>query len=249
MKGATVVIACVGALIIGSTRGAGGAATLSVDLSRPVIEISTGFAGADVLLFGAIEGGGDIIVVVTGPVSEEIVRRKERVFGIWVNAVSRTFETVPAYYHVASTRPIRDIAPEPLLNRFQIGVEHLRLGYKSGQAKNDQAAFRAALIRNKQRAGLYGRLFNRVGVTDKRLFRATFNFPANVPTGTYTAEVYFIRNGRVVSNRNQTLVITKVGLEASIFNFAHQQAPLYGIMAILLALLSGWLAGVIFRRA
>jgi len=223
--------------------------SLSVDLSEPVIEITTSFAGTRVLLFGAIDGKGEIAVVVRGPVRQEMVRRKERVFGIWINAESRIFETVPAYYHVASTRPLEDIAPVKLLERYQIGVENITFRYKANQPADQRGSFRAALIRNKQNVGLYSRLENRVGVTDGRLFRATFTFPANVPTGTYTVHVYFIRNGRLVGEKSQTLAITKVGLEASIFNFAHQQAALYGIMAILIALLSGWLAGVIFRKA
>ena len=225
------------------------APALSVDLSEPVIEISTGFSGTKVLLFGAIEGDGDVVVVVSGPIRTEIVRRKTRIAGIWINAESRSFATVPAYYHVASTRPLVDVAPESLLTKHQIGAGRIAFGYAPGQDRKDQRAFRDALIRNKKQQGLYGSLQNRVGVSDGRLFRATFVFPANVPTGTYSVDVYLLRKGRIIGTKSRTLAITKVGLEASIFNFAHQQGALYGIMAILIALIAGWLAGVIFRKA
>lgn len=225
------------------------ATPLSVDLSEPVIEITTGFSGTSVLLFGAIEGNGDVIIVISGPIRTEIVRRKTRIAGIWINADSRSFETVPAYYHVASTRPLSKVAPETLLKKFQIGTERIAFGFAPGQSRKDQQAFRDALIRNKKQQGLYSGLLNRVGVSDGRLFRATFTFPANVPTGTYSVDVYLLRKGTIIGTKSRTLAITKVGLEASIFEFAHQHGALYGIMAILVALIAGWLAGVIFRKA
>ena len=74
-------------------------------------------------------------------------------------------------------------------------------------------------------------------------------FPANVPTGTYKVEVYLLRDGRVVSAQTTPLIVGKIGLEADIFDFAHNYAALYGVIAILVALVAGWLAHVAFRRA
>ena len=59
------------ALPIGQAR----AQALVADLSDHFIAITTGFVGADVLLFGAIEGDGDVVVVLRGPSGKEVVRR------------------------------------------------------------------------------------------------------------------------------------------------------------------------------
>lgn len=225
------------------------AAMLAVDLSNPVIEITTSFAGADVLLFGAIDRGSDVIVVISGPSQRQIVRRKSRIAGIWVNADSRTFDTVPAYYRVASTRPLEDVAKQATLRRLAIGTQRLRLGYAKNQPKTDMKIFRDALIRNKVRARLYAPAPLPVSIADQRLFRTTFDFPANVPTGAYKVHVYLLRAGRIVSQKTRTLQIEKVGMEANIFDFAHKYSAFYGIIAIVIALFCGWLAGVIFRRA
>lgn len=222
---------------------------LVIDIESPVIEISVSFVGTEILLFGAIDGGGDVAVVVSGSRRTEIVRRKTRVAGIWINAHSRAFQSVPAYYHVAATRPLDEIAPKTLLRRHQFGPERVRFGYAPGQDARDRQVFREALIRNKRRAGLYSAAEGKVAVLDGRLFRATFTFPANVPTGTYKVDVYLIRDGKIVSTRERELSISKVGLEAGIFNFAHRQSALYGIIAIVIALLAGWSAGAVFRRA
>ena len=44
-------------------------AELVAALSNHLVAISTGFSGTDVLLFGAIDGTGDVVVVVRGPES------------------------------------------------------------------------------------------------------------------------------------------------------------------------------------
>jgi hypothetical protein len=58
---------------------------LIADISERRIDITTGFSGAEVLVFGAIEGEGDVVVVARGPSQNMVLRRKERQFGIWIN--------------------------------------------------------------------------------------------------------------------------------------------------------------------
>jgi hypothetical protein len=74
------------------------------------------------------------------------------------------------------------------------------------------------------------------------------DFPANVPTGIYTVEVYLLRKGEVVSAQTTPLIISKTGIGAEVFDFANRQAALYGLLAVLLAALAGWLGAVALRR-
>jgi uncharacterized protein (TIGR02186 family) len=219
------------------------------DLSSREIAITTGFTGAELLLFGATEGAGDIVVTVEGPRRTEVVRRKERIAGIWVNGASVTFDKAPAYYWVASTRAIADIAPARLLAQHQIGAERLSIVSRSAYAPDVIAAFREAFIRNKRAAGLFGSGESEIATISNRLFRTTIRFPANVPTGEYLVTVYLFKNGRLVSRDRTPLAVHRTGMEAQIFNFARDQAPWYGAIAIAIALVAGWLAGVIFRRS
>lgn len=245
------IAAVLAALIsVAALQGAGPAAAQSIvaDLSHREVAISTGFTGETLLLFGATEGEGDIVVTVTGPRREEIVRRKQRVAGIWVNGASIIFPDAPAYYRVAASRPLADIAGAALLDRLQIGPERLDLDADLTPLIGEIARFREALIRNKQRIELYGTGVSEISILRGRLFRTSIPFPANVPTGEYLVTVYLFKDGRLVSRENTPLAVRKVGLEAQIYRFAHDQAPLYGAIAIGIALLAGWLAGVIFRR-
>ena len=70
-----------------------------------------------------------------------------------------------------------------------------------------------------------------------------------MPTGTYQVQVYLIRDGAVVNAQTTPLIVSKIGLEAEIFDFAHNNSALYGVVAILLALVAGWLAHIAFRKA
>lgn len=225
------------------------AQSIVADLSTREVAISTGFTGADLLLFGATEGYGDMVVTVVGPQRDEIVRRKERIAGIWVNGASVTFEKAPAYYRIAASKPLQEIASDGVLSRLQIGSDRIELSTRSQRAPEEIQTFRKALIRNKKSLQLYSEAVSDIKIIQGRLFRSTIPFPVNVPIGAYQVTVHLFKDGKHVSSDRTPLTVHKVGLEAQIFNFAHNQAPWYGAIAIAIALVAGWLAGVIFRRA
>ena len=203
------------------------------------------------VLFGTSDGGGDIVITVVGPRENQIVRRKGRIAGIWVNRESLEFAGVPSYYAVASSAPLDQIARPEVLARHELGVEHLRmepLDADRARRSGEIDAFREALVRNKQRERLYSTAPPPVSFLGPRLFRTTLNFPANVPPGIYQVQVFELEDGHVMDAQRSALVISKVGFEADVFDFAQQRAPLYGLLAIVMAVSLGWLAGVIFRR-
>jgi uncharacterized protein (TIGR02186 family) len=226
------------------------AQSLVADLSNHLIAINTGFIGTEVVLFGATDGPGDVAVVVQGPPTEVMVRRKARIAGIWINAASMEFQQVPSFYSVATNRPLEQIIGDAVLARHEIGLGHLGLAPLSqGRASPERIReFREALIRNKQEEGLYGKSLGQVAFLGDRLFRTNVYFPANVPTGAYTVSVFLIRDGDVVSAQTTPLTVSKVGFSAEIFEFAMRQSTFYGISAIIFAVAAGWLAGAIFRK-
>lgn len=219
------------------------------DLSRHLVAITTGFVGTEVLLFGATDGEGDVIVVVRGPERREVVRRKARVGGIWVNQQELAFNGAPAFYAIAASKPVGDILSKRLLARHRIGTDYIELRASQQVDETPLAQFRAGLVRNKIRQGLYLDKPGKLTFLGNRLFRTGLYFPANVPTGTYTVKIFLVRQGRVVSAQTSPLRVSKVGLGAEVYRFAHQYSILYGILAILIALAAGLTAGAVFRKA
>lgn len=225
-------------------------------LSTDLIEITSSFTGTDIVLFGAIEAantiaepeGRDIVVVIRGPSVDLIVRRKERVLGIWLNAEQIQFEGLPGYYFLASTRPLEDVASADTLQRFGLGTANLQALTDVGVEPDEANLFRAAAIRNKKKAGLYWESPTGIEFLSRSLFRSRIPVPAEVPPGQYKAEVYLFRSGEIVSAQSTPLFIDKTGLERRLFDFAHHQALLYGLSVVFMAVSMGWLAFVLFRQ-
>jgi len=231
--------------------GKANAQDLIADLSSHRVDITTGFTGADLLLFGSVDDAGDIVVTVSGPRESITVRRKERVAGIWMNTHSIQFKSAPNFYAVAASRPLDEIAAPEVLERQQIGANHLRLRATSGDGEllsEEEITFRTALVRRKQAQGLYASKPGQVTLIAGKLFRTQVHFPANLATGTYTAVVYLIREGRVVNAQTTPLLVEKVGVGAEVYAFAHERSAIYGLAAILIAVAAGWLAAAIFRK-
>ena len=223
---------------------------LVADLSSHEVAITTGFTGAELLLFGAIEGEGQIVVVVTGPRQAMTVRRKERIAGVWMNTASMTFQNVPSFYAVAATDELDSIDPD-VRARQEMGLELLNLrafNLAAGTPIEEVRAFREGLIRNQVRHGLYYAGSGRISVLSDRLFRTRVSFPANVVTGIYNVSVYYIRDGSPVHAQTTPLRVSKIGLGAYVSRFAHTNSAAYGLFAILVACLAGWLAAAIFRK-
>jgi uncharacterized protein (TIGR02186 family) len=218
------------------------------DVSNHLIAITTGFTGTEVLVFGATDGEGAVVAIVRGPEREEIVRRKQRIAGIWMHGESYAFRRVPSFYAVAASKPLAEVAPQSVLARHQIGLDNLRLEAPGREDDPARREFAQALIRLKQDEGLFPTKIEQVQFLGNQLFRAKIVFPANVPVGTYTVEVFLLRDGEVAGAQTAPLVISKIGLGAEIYLFAHRDAPIYGAIAILMALVAGSSAAFLFRK-
>lgn len=231
---------------------------LDIGVSTNEIAITSDFSGADITVFGAIDGADpfllelgeyDVVVALAGPRRETTVWRKDRVFGIWINRRSMEFEPVPASYSLSSTRPIELIADNIVLDRYEIGAENIRL-VPTGSIGDGSAIaeFREALRRLKERHGLYEADPHGVDFVSSSLFRASIHLPANVPLGEHTIRAYLFKSGEFVMERDISLRVVKTGVEQFIYAAAYEDAFLYGLFAVLIAMLTGWLGSIIFRK-
>ncbi len=232
-----------------ATLGPARAQPLVADLSQHLVAITAGFTGADIVMFGATDGPGDVVVVVTGPPKPTIVRRKGRFAGVWVNRESMLFADAPTFYGVVSSKPIDEILSPQQLDRHQIGVDHIRLLPPNPEARRDDIPeFREALVRARQRDGLFTTEPGKVTFLGERLFRARMALPAKVTTGSYRVQVILVRDGQVVTVQTTPLLVSKIGFSADVFDFAHHDSAFYGLIAILIAAAAGWTAAAAFRR-
>lgn len=251
------LLVCLCLLLPALSSSSSRAEAIVSDLSESLVEINSSFTGTEIVVFGAITGtdafataaGRDIVVVIRGPESNFVIRRKALTAGIWINREEVEFRGVPGYYFVASTRALSDIAQPATLDRLEIGIDHLRFDL-AGPRPEGEDDFRKALIRKRIQAGLYRERFGpeAIVITDYTLFQVRVALPAGTPVGNYTAQVYLFRDGTDVESRSIPLFVDKTGLERLLYNFAHQWPWIYGLAAVLISALAGWLASFLAQR-
>lgn len=232
--------------------------TINIGISSTEIAIVPDFAGTDVTVFGAIEGvdpsllakgGYDIVVALEGPRDRITMRRKERVAGIWINRHSVVFEAMPESYSMASTRDLADIASDLELVTHAVGLPRARIVPSSFSGRAEEVAlYRDAFLKLKETARLYQSNPGGVKFVSSSLFAATIHIPADIPNGAHTIRAYLFKQGKVIDEKSLKMNVVKTGIEEAITAAAFDQPLLYGMFSVLLAVLTGWTASLVFRK-
>jgi uncharacterized protein (TIGR02186 family) len=252
-----ILLALIAPLLIAADKP-----VLVPDISARRVEIRYSFTGAQLLLFGAIvyPGGrpptrpADIVVVLRGPVQPILLREKQKIAGIWMNADSNRFRSAPSFYAVASSRRISDLVDERTAAIYEMGLNNLQLSPGGGALPEKERRFESGLLDLRRRQGLYSETPHGVEISDGVLYRATITIPSQVPVGTYTAETFLVdrpspdRPGRVLAAATRDIEIDKSGFERFVAIAARRHAFLYGVTSVLLSLGLGWAAAAFFRR-
>ncbi|MEO7276862.1 MAG: TIGR02186 family protein [Sphingomicrobium sp.] len=230
--------------------------TLVPDISARAVQIRYSFTGAQLLLFGAIVYPGgrapsrpvDIAVVLRGPVEPILVREKQKIAGLWMNADSNRFRSAPSYYSVASSRPVAELVDERTASIYELGLHNLQLSPGGGALPEKERRFEAGLLDLRTRERLYSEHPRGVEINDGVLYRAVISIPSQVPVGTYTAETFLIDRHKVIAVATRDIQIDKSGFERFIALAARRHGFAYGLAAVLLSLGLGWAAAAAFRR-
>jgi uncharacterized protein (TIGR02186 family) len=223
-------------------------------LSQDRIDITANFDGSDILIYGAVKrdapvppGTLDVIVTLEGPGEAEVVRRKARVFGLWINTDKVVIDRAPSFYAVATTGAFSDIISDTEDLRHAISIPRAIRSVGAPQTIQDSPAFTEALIRLREAKHLYTLDQYGVRLTEQTLFRADFDLPANLVEGNYKTRIFLLRDRRVVNLYEKTIFVRKVGLERWLFNLSRQQPAAYGLLALVIAAVAGWGASAGFR--
>ena len=233
------------------------APVLVPDVSQRSVDIRYSFTGVDLLLFGAIlypggrvpDGRTDVAVVLKGPSQSVLLREKRKLGGvIWANAGSTRFQSAPAYYAVASSRPLRQIVDERTAAIHELGLDSVHLSPAEGVDATDAARYKAGFQQLRRRTGLFAAREGAVEISEGVLYRARLAIPPRVPDGRYTAETFLIRDGRVIAAATRDVEVRKAGFERMVALAADRMPFTYGAVAVLLSIGFGWLAGAVFRR-
>lgn len=237
-------------LLLGAARDP----ILVPEISQHEVQVRQGFTGANLLLFGAIltpEGSRaaqdyDIVVVLEGPVQSIRLREKQKVAGIWLNADSAEFRSAPSFFAVASSRPIKDIVDDKTAAIYELGLDWLQLSPIGTIDPKQQARFSAGLVDLMRRQKLYQQDEGGVKISGQVLYQARISLPSSVQTGTYTAETFAVRKGKVVASAITRVEVSKQGFERFVAVTANRSSLFYGLFAVFVSVGMGWVAGRLF---
>lgn len=247
MKGLFALLACM--LLLGARDP-----ILVPEISQHEVQVRQGFTGADLMLFGAIlspEGTRaaqdyDIVVVLEGPVQSIVLREKQKIAGIWINVDSVEFRSAPSYFAVASSRPIERIVDDKTAAIYELGLKWLQLSPIGVIDPVEQHRFAAGLVDLMRRQGLYREDEGGVTISGQVLYQARIRLPSSVQTGTYTAETFAIRGGKVVASAITRVEVRKQGFERFVAVAAEDNGWLYGLFAVIVSVGMGWIADRLF---
>lgn len=223
-------------------------------LSQDRIDITANFDGSDLIIYGAVkrevpvpQGALDVIITVEGPSEPERVRRKSRIFGIWINTDVVVIDQAPSFYAVATTGPFSEVVSDTDDLRNSISIPRAIRSVGAPQTVDKAQDFTDALIRLRGAKGFYRMSEGGVRLTDQTLFRTDVDLPANLVEGNYKTRIFLLRDKKVVNLYEKTIFVRKVGLERWLFRLAHHQPALYGLLALAIAAFAGWAASAGFK--
>lgn len=214
------------------------------DISQERVEIHSSFTGLQLLVFGARNQPGDLVVVARGPVADVTLRRKERIAGMWMHTDREKYTNLPLFYGYASTRPLERVAPASTLRALGIGGEEVVLNSNS----RSRQLFTDALEQHMERYRVWQLPFGEITFFGETLFKAKIDLPDRLPRGQFTVEVYLFERGQLIGFQTIPMLTYKTGFDARVYDTAQGHTWLYGIVAILMALAGGWLAHRLFHR-
>jgi uncharacterized protein (TIGR02186 family) len=226
-----------------------------IGLSRDEVAITATFDGSDILVFGAVKREApiptdaplEVIIAITGPSEPVMVRRKERMYGIWANADAVEVDAAPSFYAVAATGVLSEVLRDTEDLRHRVSIPRAIRSVGAPMDIPDAENFTEALIRIRTDKDLYQHLDGAVTLDESTLFRTEFTLPANLTEGDYRARIFLTRDGHVVDTYETIIPVKKVGLERFLYTLAHTRPLVYGLLSLAIAIAAGWGASAVFQ--
>ena len=215
-----------------------------------IIQITAAYNGALLTVTGSIPSDTEALIRVRSKAESYKLKQKGRVFGLWMNRGSVEISNVPGLFLLY--RP-EGAGSDPSAQPPALGLDSIHQGAGVVAQDPNKKELVDEFFKLKQKAGLYGTVDNAIhyepAAGPTKYFTAALPLPAALPQEPFDVEVYAIQNGSIVAKDVRKIEVQEVGLPAWISTLAFQHGTMYGTLAVLIAIMAGWLTGTLFKGA
>ena len=213
-------------------------------LTPETIQMGAFYSGMPLRIEGMVQPGSSVVVVVRGPDVEEVFNLKGRAGPIWINKGKVHISGAPSLFLCFHLGPLKETLSPSVLEEYQIGYEEIHKQMRIQPPEQDREEVRASFISLKTQENVYRNIRNGVQMGSATPggipFSVEFHWPRRAPPAAYEVKAYECRGHTVVSQTTASLKVVEVGFPAWMAWFARQHASLYGLMAVIVAMLAGF---------
>jgi len=234
------------AVMLSATLSAGAADLL---LSPRRIDIGTFFNGTRVFLEAEIPAGSEAVVEVKGELGHLALMRKGRRGGLWMSVGEIQVNQTPNLYLVMSTSPELPVLAEGA-TAWGIAALKSQLQFSGDLNSQEKEQFFQEFISLKESEDLFATLpgvLKLKHVSGGERLTGSFRLPAKVPPGTYQVLLSVVANGRLLEQKIEKIHVNMVGFPAMMASLAFSHEAIYGLLAVLIAIATGFLMGFMFK--
>ena len=179
----------------------------------------------------------DAVMVVTGPQSSALVRKKGKKFGMWVNTESRFIHYYYSILHMYTTRELREVTSE-------YNIKLLNLDFF--EPSDDHELYQIFLY-HQFLNDFYLIQDSAFAIENDIIFKEIL-LPSQIPVGVYKVHLYLFKNQNVVYTAQTEFEVKNDTIFYQINRAAYKYPLSYAFIAILIALAFGWKAAFFFRK-
>lgn len=229
-------------------------AALTCQVSPTKVPITVSYHGAKLTISGQSALNDELVLKVSTPPMDAAMKYKGKAAGLfWMKKGTMEFKGVPQVYLVNSTAKLNLILSDAERQRYQLGYDAMGNAVKVEDSKGQpvERKWFDEFIRFKEKEMVYniqeGTITRKHG-ENGNTFEVVVDWPYQAAPGVYNVEVLAVNGGKVVDKAATTFEVERTGLTAALSKMAVDQAALYGIMAVVIAMMAGFAVGVIFKK-
>jgi uncharacterized protein (TIGR02186 family) len=225
---------------------------IGIDVIQPkTIRIGSFFSGEMITVRAVVPSGAKVALRLLGPREDLALMRKGRVSGLWMNVEQIHFQNLPKVYLLWTSDELAALETGGGAQNPPLNYKAFLVGTLEKKNQPEEPLLISELIKLKEADHLYqiteGGI--RIKPMEKGLWEqadAVLDLPSKIYPGSYALELIAIKDGKGTLLHTSTLEVKLVGFPALVSNLALQKGLLYGILAVIIATISGLLIGIVF---